>query len=79
MFSFITLNWRGKPLTTLETVINLIGNTKTRNGLAIKVILDEKKYEKGKKVSDHDFNLINIKRRSFHGEWNYVIKPRNIK
>lgn len=76
MFSFITLNWRGKPLTTLETVINLIGNTKTKNGLAIKVIADKKKYKKGKKISNQVFNLINIKRRNFHGEWNYIIKPQ---
>ena len=76
MFSFITMNWRGKPLTTLETIINLIGNTKTRTGLKIKVSVDNKKYEKGKKISDEDFKLINIKQKTFHGEWNYVIKPK---
>lgn len=76
MFSFITINWRGKPLTKLETVINLIGNTKTRTGLKIKVAVDNKKYEKGKKISDENFKLINIKQKIFHGEWNYVIKPK---
>jgi transposase len=76
MFSFITKNWRGRPLATLETVINLIGHTKTKNGLAIQVILDNKKYTKGIKVPDQDFNLINIKRNGFHGEWNYIIAPQ---
>jgi len=77
MFSFITMNWRGKPLESLETIINLIGNTKTKNGLSIKVIVDKNKYEKGKKISDEDFSLIHIKKCKFHGEWNYMIKPKN--
>lgn len=77
MFSFITMNWRGRPLINLETVVNLIGNTKTKKGLSIKVILDKRKYEKGIKISDKDFNLINLKKSKFHGEWNYIIKPRN--
>jgi hypothetical protein len=76
MFSFITKNWRGKPLVTLETVNNLIGNTKTKSGLEIKVEVDKRKYTKGKKISDDDFESIKIKRCSFHGEWNYVIKPK---
>jgi transposase len=76
MFSFITMNWRGRPLVNLETVINLIGNTKTKKGLTIKVITDKKQYEKGIKISDEDFNLINIKKSKFHGEWNYIIRPR---
>ena len=76
MFSFITMNWRGKPLTTLETIINLIGNTKTKNGLKIKVGVDKRKYIKGKKISNQDFESIRIKRCNFHGEWNYVIKPK---
>lgn len=76
MFSFITMNWRGKPLKTLETVVNLIGNTKTKNGLAIKVIIDKNQYEKGRKISDEEFNLVDIKPSEFHGEWNYIIKPK---
>lgn len=79
MFSFITMNWRGKPLSTLETVVNLIGNTKTKSGLKIKAIIDKKQYEKGKKISDENFSLINIKPCNFHGEWNYIIKPRSKK
>jgi hypothetical protein len=78
MFSFITMNWRGKPLTTLETIINLIGKTKTKKGLEIKVVADKQSYEKGRKISKEDFDSINIKRRNFHGEWNYVIKPRSV-
>jgi hypothetical protein len=76
MFSYISKNWRGVPLATIETVINLIGTTKTRNGLTVDVILDEKNYEKGRKISDDDFNSINIKCSRFHGEWNYVVKPK---
>ena len=75
LFSFITMNWRGKPLVNLETVVNLIGNTKTKKGLSVKVIVDSNKYEKGIKISDENFNSINICKAEFHGEWNYVIKP----
>jgi transposase len=75
LFSFITMNWRGKPLVNLEAVVNLIGSTKTKKGLSVKVIVDENKYQKGIKISDDEFKLINIKKAKFHGEWNYVIKP----
>lgn len=77
MFSYISKNWRGVPLATIETVINLIGSTKTKAGLTVDVILDENKYEKGRKISDHDFSSINIKCSRFHGEWNYIVKPKN--
>lgn len=76
MFSFISKNWRGVPLANLETVVNLIGHTKTKNGLTIDVVIDNKKYVKGKKISDEEFSLINIKQNLFHGEWNYIIKPQ---
>ncbi len=76
MFSYISKNWRGIPLATIETVINLIGSTKTKNGLAIEVVFDKNKYENGKKVSDDNFNSINIKYDRFHGEWNYIIGPQ---
>jgi hypothetical protein len=78
MFSYISKNWRGVPLATIETVINLIGNTKTKTGLKVDVILDEHKYEKGIKISDEEFKSINIKCNRFHGEWNYIIKPKII-
>ena len=76
MFSFISKNWRGKPLITRETVVNLIGNTKTKNGLKIKVKLDEKTYKKGRKVTNKELEDIHIEKSSFHGEWNYKIIPK---
>lgn len=75
MFSVISKNWRGIPLATVETVIQLIGNSKTKNGLEIKVELDKNKYEKGLKVSDNEFDKIHLTRDEFHGEWNYKISP----
>lgn len=77
MFCFITKNWRGRPLINLQTVVNLISSTTTKEGLEIKVKVDEKKYEKGRKISDEDFSNLNIERKEFHGEWNYIIKPNN--
>ena len=75
MFSFISKNWRGKPLIDRVTVVNLIKNTKTKTELEIKAKLDEKEYKKGIKVSDKELEKINIKKDEFHGEWNYVISP----
>ena len=74
MFSFISMNWRGRPLTTYNVIVNLISNTKTKTGLEIRAELDERKYQKGIKISDEDFKSINIKKCDFHGEWNYIIK-----
>jgi len=75
MFSFISKNWRGRPLDTLATIINLIGNTTTTTGLLVRAMLDENIYTKGIKVSDAEFATIRIKRDSFHPEWNYMISP----
>lgn len=75
MFSYISINWRGKPLITRETVVNLIGNTTTETGLEIQSVLDENQYELGRKVSDEELNAVNIERSTFHPEWNYKIKP----
>lgn len=75
LFSFITMNWRGKPLESYQTVVNLIGATKTRKGLRIKAVLDENKYEKGIKVTDKELGEINLSRHEFHGDWNYTISP----
>ncbi len=75
LFSYITKNWRGKPLISYEVMLNLIGSTKTSKGLEVKCELDKNLYEKGKKISDEEFNKINIKRDDFHGEWNYTIYP----
>ena len=77
LFCHITRNWRGVPLETLEIVVNLIGATTTEQGLEVHAWLDEKKYEKGRKVSDSDLAEVYIKRNKFHGDWNYEIHPRS--
>ena len=76
MFCFITKNWRGRPLTSREVVVNLISNTTTRKGLEIIAKLDDSKYETGIKVTDEQFESISLQKDGFHGEWNYKIKPR---
>lgn len=76
LFSFISMNWRGKPLLSYQTIINLIAATKTNTGLKVKVRLDKRKYKKGIKISDDEMNTINLKKHEFHGEWNYTIYPR---
>jgi hypothetical protein len=75
MFSFISQNWRGKPLTDYVTIISLISNTKTDNGLEIRAGFDDNIYEKGRKISDEEFDKVNIYRYKFHGDWNYKILP----
>jgi hypothetical protein len=77
MFCFISENWRGRPLIDRATVINLIGNTKSKTGLEIRAQLDENHYQKGIKVSDEEFKKLTIKPDDFHGEWNYKICPQN--
>lgn len=76
MFSFITQNWRGKPLISIETIINLIGNTRTSTGLHLKAKLNKKKYPTGIKVSKKDLSKVNLKPDMFHGDWNYAIRPQ---
>ena len=76
MFCFITANWKARPLIDRATVVNLIANTKTKNGLTIKAKLDETIYQKGIKVPDDIFASVNIQTDPFHGEWNYVIHPQ---
>ena len=75
LFSYISKNWRGKPLIDYVTVINLIAKTTTKAGLVVKACLDKKKYEKGRKLSKTQIASINIKKDKFHGEWNYTILP----
>jgi transposase len=77
MFSHISQNWRGKPLVSLETIVELIGNTTTTTGLKIQTSVDKNHYEKGRKISDEDFESINIRRSKFQGNWNYTIRPRS--
>lgn len=73
MFSFISQNWKGKPLTDYQVIINFIKNTTTEKGLEIYARLDRKKYEKGKKFSDEEIEKIKIQYHHFHPEWNYTI------
>jgi transposase len=76
LFCHVTRNWRGRPLETYEVVVSLIGATTTETGLKVYAELDATKYEKGRKVTDEEFAQLNIKPSRFHGEWNYVIRPR---
>jgi transposase len=78
MFSFISKNWRGRPLLDRVTIVNLIGNTKTKTGLTIRARLDTKRYEKGRRVSEQALRHVNLYCDSFHGEWNYSIVPHPI-
>ena len=75
LFSHITMNWRTKPLTSLQLVLDLIAATKTTKGLKVRAKLDPKIYVKGVKVSDDELKKVQITRNEFHGEWNYTIKP----
>jgi len=75
MFSFISKNWRGKPLDSLATVVNLISNTTTETGLHIETSIDAATYETGIEVTDEELEALKIKRETFHGEWNYTIAP----
>jgi Rhodopirellula transposase DDE domain len=76
LFCHITQNWRGKPLITRETVVELIASTTTRMGLTVRCELDTRSYPKGIKVSDAEMKTLNIKGNTFHPEWNYTISPR---
>ena len=75
MFSFVSLNWRGKPLESLEVIINLIAATKTNTGLKLYAQLDDRAYERGLEVTDEQLAAVNITRHEFHGDWNYTITP----
>ncbi len=77
LFSFISINWRGRPLRTYETAINLIGNTTNRSGLVVRARLDRRRYPIGRKVAAKDRRAWKIERADFHGDWNYVIQPRD--
>lgn len=76
MFSYISQNWRGKPLVSIETIVNLIGATKTKKGLKINTAVDVKDYERGRKITDEEMGQISLERCAFHGEWNYAIHPQ---
>jgi len=76
LFSFISQNWRGKPLVSHQIIVNLISATTTKTGLRVRAEIDPGKYPKGVKVSDEEVASIRIERDEFHGEWNYTILPR---
>ena len=75
LFSFISSNWRGQPLRDYETIVNLIAHTTTAKGLQVICRLDRRKYPTGRKVTNQEFKGVNLKRNTFHGDWNYVIYP----
>ena len=75
LFSYISQNWRGKPLITREAVVQLIASTKTTKGLEIQAVLDENTYEKGIKVTDEQMAFVHLVQAEFHGDWNYTIIP----
>jgi len=75
LFSFISMNWRGKPLRTYRTVVKLIAATTTTAGLTVRVRLDKRKYKKGLAVSEEALRSLNLSKHEFHGEWNYTIGP----
>jgi transposase len=75
LFCHITRNWQGVPLETLEVIVSLIGSTRTEQGLEVHAWLDEAQYQKSKKVADAQLSEVRIRRRQFHGEWNYQILP----
>ena len=76
LFSYISMNWRGKPLTSLAVIIGLINGTKTITGLTVRAVLDENIYKTGIKIEDEDFKKINIETNDFCGQWNYIIYPK---
>lgn len=76
LFSYISINWRGKPLTSLETIIELLSKTTTKQGLTVTAVIDKNKYPIGIKVSDAEMSQLTITRDEFHGEWNYTIRPQ---
>ena len=78
MFSYISQNWRGKPLISIETIVNLIGSTKTKTGLKIQTAVDTSPYVKGIKITDAEMAALGIHKNDFHGEWNYTLNPVKI-
>ena len=75
LFSFITQNWRAKPLVSYQVIVDLISATSTETGLKVACELDTRTYPKGIIVSESEMEAIQIVRDDFHGEWNYTIKP----
>jgi hypothetical protein len=77
LFCFITKNWRGRPLTSYEVIVNLIASTTTKTGLTVRAAIDDRPYETGIEVSDEEIAQLAIKPAKFHGNWNYSIEPNS--
>ena len=75
LFSYISMNWRGRPLVSLATIVSLIASTRTKGGLRVRCELDKGRYPDGVKISDEQMAKINLRRHRFHGDWNYTIQP----
>jgi len=76
LFSFISINWRGKPLVSYETIVGLISRTTTCKGLSVMCRLDQRRYPTGRSVTKEEMTALKIKRACFHGEWNYALVPK---
>ncbi len=77
LFSFISSNWRGEPLRDYETIVQLIARTTTAKGLKVTCRLDRRKYPTGRKVTKEEMKRVNLERSTFHGDWNYTIRPQS--
>jgi Rhodopirellula transposase DDE domain len=78
LFSFISLNWKGEPLVNFETIVNLIGGTRTRSGLAVKAVLDTREYPTGVEVSTEQVEALHLQRHAVHPDWNYTLSPSSV-
>ena len=76
LFSYIAMNWRGDALTSLATIVSLIGTTTTTSGLRVRSEIDKRSYPKGVTITDEQMQQLHLKRHEFHGDWNYTIHPR---
>lgn len=77
LFSHIAMNWRGKPLVDLVTIVSLIGDTRTEAGLRVRSELDRRRYPMGVAITDRQMSQIDLTHHDFHGDWNYTIRPRS--
>jgi hypothetical protein len=78
LFCHITQNWRGRPLRTFETIVDLIANTTTKTGLRVKAVLDNNRYLTGLKINDLEMQRLSLHLNNFRGEWNYMLEPRKL-
>jgi Rhodopirellula transposase DDE domain len=78
MFSFITMNWRGRPLMTMRTIIELISATTTETGLSVQAAYDPNWYPKGVRITDAELAAVPLDPHEFHGEWNYTINAQSV-